>query len=154
MAHSAAAGSGDTGTYIFGAAAHSNELESGVLTLDDQELPLVDAAVLQDLEDELGQPEMAWSFANDYAVMWRLRERCLLDSLEREDHSAALDAVISLKVSSAMVGGLRLARLAGALEITLRKGDLRAGLSFLAFISVLGQATVKELQSRYVQAGG
>lgn len=115
---------------------------------------MLDGSVLQDLEDEIGQPEMAWSFANDYAAMWGLRQRCLLDSIEREDHAAALDAVISLKVSSAMVGGLRLARLAQTLETTIRKGDLRGSAELLALISLHGQATVKELQLRYLQARG
>lgn len=152
MAISAAAHSGDTGTRTVGAAAPSTAAGSGVLALGGRELPLVDAAVLQDLEEELGQRQLAWNFANDYAAMWGQRQRCLLDSIEREDHAAALDAVISLKVSSAMVGGLRLACLAEALETTLRKGDLRDGAPLLALISLHGHATVKELWLRYVQS--
>lgn len=149
-----AADSGDAGTHTFGAAPRSTAPGSGVLPLGGQELPLLDGSVLQDLVDELGHPEMAWNFANDYAAMWGLRQRFLLDSIEREDHAAALDAVISLKVSSAMVGGLRLARLAQTLETTIRKGDMRGGTALLALISLHGQATVKELQLRYLQSVG
>lgn len=125
-----------------------------VLPSGGEELPLLDAGVLQNIEDELGQRQMAWNFASDYAAMWGLRQRFLLDSFEREDRVAALDAVISLKVSSAMVGGLRLERLAQRLETTIRKGDLRDGAALLALISLHGQATVKELQLRYLQTDG
>lgn len=113
-----------------------------------QDLPLVDAAVLQDLEDQLGQPDVAWTFANDYAAMWAHRLRNLTESVEREDRPAALDALISLKVSSAMVGGLRLAE---TLEATLREGDLRDGAPILTMISIHGRATVDELQLTYLR---
>lgn len=114
----------------------------------------MDLAVLQDMEEQLGRPDIVWNFANDYAGMWGERQRSVVDSVEREDGVAALDAVISLKVSSAMVGGLRLARLAEALELILRKGDLQAGASVLALISFHGQATMKELQLQYLRRDG
>jgi hypothetical protein len=148
-----AADSGDAGTHAFGAAARFSAPWIGILPLGGEELPLLDGSVLQDLEAELGQRQVAWNFANDYAAMWGKRQRGLLDSLEREDHAAALDAVISLKVSSAMVGGLRLQRLAQTLETAIRKGDLSGGAALLALISLHGQATVKELQLRYLQPG-
>jgi hypothetical protein len=118
-----------------------------------RELPLLDPAVLQDMEEQLGGAGIVWNFANDYAGMWVERKRFLVDSVEREDCAAAIDAVISLKVSSAMVGGLRLARLAEALEATLRAGNLSDGASVLAMISLHGQATVKELRQRYLRKG-
>ncbi len=129
----------------------ASSVPGAVTARRDQELPLVDVAVLQDLEEQLGRTDMVWNFVNDYARMWGQRQRSLVDSVELEDGVAALDAVISLKVSSAMVGGLRLARLAEALEVTLRNGDLRTGASVLAMISFHGPATVKELQVRYLQ---
>lgn len=107
---------------------------------------MLDVAVLQDLAEELGQSDMAWKFADDFATMWGRRERCLRDSLGREDHEAVLDAVISLKVSSAMVGGLRLASLAQALESNLREGDLPDPEAVMALVSLQGQATVEELR--------
>lgn len=112
---------------------------------------MVDEAVLQDLEDQLGQLDVAWTFANDYAAMWAHHLRNLTESVEREDRPAALDALISLKVSSAMVGGLRLVRLAETLEATLREGDLRDGAPILAMISIHGRATVDELQLTYLR---
>jgi hypothetical protein len=152
MTTSAAAQSGDAGANPVGAAS-SSAPTGAIASLGGPEPPLLDAVVLHDMEEQLGRPDIAWNFANDYAGMWVERERCLVDSVEREDRMAALDAVISLKVSSAMVGGLRLARLAEALEATLRKGDLRDAASVLAMISLHGHATVKELRQRYLRKG-
>lgn len=111
----------------------------------------MDRTVLEDLEEQLGLSDMARNFAEDYSALWGQRERRLLDSLEREDQDAALDAAISLKVSSAMVGGLRLACLAQLLEAAVRDGDLSRGASVLAMISILGPATVNELQHQYLR---
>jgi hypothetical protein len=144
--------SGDVGSNPVGGVS-SGARAGAVPALGGPELPLLDAAVLHDMEEQLGRPDIAWNFANDYAGMWVERQRCLVDSVEREDRMAALDAVISLKVSSAMVGGLRLARLAEALEADLRKGDLRDRASVLAMISLHGHATVKELRQRYLRKG-
>lgn len=120
---------------------------------DDGALPLVDRTVLEVLEEQLGRPDMARNFALDYSVLWRQRERRLIDSFEREDQAAAIEAAISLKVSSAMVGGLRLAFLAQLLEAAIREGDLHQGASVLALISTQGPATVNELENRYLRRG-
>lgn len=119
-----------------------------------QELRLLDAAVLEVLAEGLGGPEIAQRFAQDYAGMWGQRHRRLMESVGREDRAAALDALISLKVASAMVGGSRLAHLAGKLEAILREGDLREGTALLALMAIYGQRTVEELQLRYGQAHG
>lgn len=116
-----------------------------------QALPLVDTAVLKVLEEQLGRSDLARNFAKDYSMLWGQRERRIVTSLEGEDRAEALDAVISLKVSSAMVGGLRLARLAEALEGAVREGDLRYGATVLAMISVQGRATVNELRHVYLR---
>lgn len=116
-----------------------------------EQLPLVDGAVLHAMEEQLGRSDLARNFAKDYSALWGQRERRIVDSLEREDQTAALDAAISLKVSSAMVGGLRLASLAQMLETAVRHGDLRHGASVLAMISIHGPATVNELQHQYLR---
>ncbi|WP_158677259.1 Hpt domain-containing protein [Arthrobacter sp. PGP41] len=120
-------------------------------TGDGQNLPLVDTGVLQDLEDQLGRADLATNFVKDYAALWDQRERRLAVSLADEDCDAALDAVISLRVSSAMVGARRLAGLAQALERAVRKGDLSRGCSVLGQISLHGRATVTELEIDYLR---
>ncbi|WP_190987525.1 Hpt domain-containing protein [Pseudarthrobacter sulfonivorans] len=112
----------------------------------------MDLAVLKGLEDQLGRVQMARDFAEDYSELWGQRERRLVDSLQSGDRTAALDAVISLKVSSAMVGGLRLARLAAVLEDAVREGDLHY--EALAMVSIHGPATIAELEHRYLRKGG
>jgi hypothetical protein len=104
------------------------------VVLGGPDLPLVDFGVLKVLEEQLGRAQMARDFAEDYSELWGQRERRLVESLQGGDRTAALDAVISLKVSSAMVGGLRLARFAEALEGAVRKGDLCFGASVAAMI--------------------
>ena len=118
--------------------------------IGDEDLPLVDPAVLEELEDELYPPALATNFAKDYVEFWPQRERRLIAALAAADSRTALDAAISVRVSSDMVGARRLAALARALEAALRGGDLSGG-PVGALVSVHGRATVDELQARYLR---
>jgi hypothetical protein len=146
-------GDGDAGfvptppqsTAALGAASNDAELPGA-------ELPLVDLAVLQDLAEQLAHPAVAQNFARDYANLWTQRYQKLAAALDRQDVPAALDAVISMKIASAMVGGLRLSRLAEQLEEFIRRGDLESGLALIAAVELHGSATVKELQDTYILA--
>ena len=112
--------------------------------------PLVDPAALQDLGDQLENPALAKGFARDYAKMWDQRYAALASALERRDLPGSLDAVLSLKTSSVMVGGLRLAQLAGELEGVLKAGDMDRALSLLLDVAQRGGETLDELQFSYV----
>jgi hypothetical protein len=112
--------------------------------------PLVDPTALQDLSAQLENPAVAKGFARDYTRMWDQRYRSLASALERGDLAGSMDAVLSLKTSSAMVGGLRLAQLAGELENALRAGDIGRALSLLRDVAARGGETVDELQFSYV----
>ncbi|MFF1382184.1 Hpt domain-containing protein [Arthrobacter sp. NPDC058288] len=114
------------------------------------ELPLVDLAVLAELEEDLGSPDIAWNFARDYILIWRRRQLALSAALERRERSAALDAVISVRISAAMIGGMRLAYLAGTLHALIQAGDMEGGEELLATVDDYGSATVKELERSYV----
>ena len=112
----------------------------------------MDLSVLQDLEDQLASRDITSRFARDYAEMWGQRQSFLEAALERRDWAVALDAVMSLKVSSAMVGGLRLARLAEKLELVIRGGgDLQSIRAILVQMADHGRATVQELQDSYIR---
>ena len=64
---------------------------------------------------------------------------------------AALDAVLSLKTSSAMVGGVRLAELAGELEDAIRgRRHSTCARLLLREVAESGNDTVDELQSGYI----
>lgn len=112
--------------------------------------PLVDPAALQDLSEQLNSTAVAQGFARDYAEMWDQRYDSLAGALDRRDQAAALDAVLSLKTSSSMVGGLRLAELAGRLEAAIRAGNLQYAESLLGDVAARGSETVDELQYSYI----
>jgi hypothetical protein len=116
------------------------------------DVPFVDPSVLEDLAEQLGSPGITSRFARDYTEMWGKRQRFLQAAVERRDRAAALDAVMSLKVSSAMVGGVRLARLAERLELIIRgEDDLQNTRGILVLIADHGNATVKELKDSYIR---
>ena len=117
-------------------------------------LPLVDAGILEDLEDQLNGSELAVRFARDYAAMWDQRYTRLAAAVQSEDRAAALDAIISLKITSAMVGGVRLARLAEILEKVIRQGDFGRGQALMERVAHNGDRTVSELQANYIVKNG
>jgi hypothetical protein len=117
-------------------------------------LPVLDINALQDLEQQLGSRDVADVFARNFAMLWPRRRRNLVSAIEQEDREKALDASISLRVSSIMVGGVRLASLAEALEALIRGGDFPGGRALLASIGHHGCATVHELQVRYITPPG
>ena len=117
-------------------------------------LPLIDAAVLHELEEELAGPGLAQRFARDYATMWDLRLARLETAVDGQDEDLALDAVISLKISSAMVGGVRLAKLAELLEGLIRQGDFVQGQAMMPGVAQDGARTVSELQETYILENG
>ncbi|TQJ60212.1 hypothetical protein FBY30_2475 [Arthrobacter sp. SLBN-83] len=117
-------------------------------------LPLIDTAVLDELEEELAGTGLAQRFARDYAAMWDLRLTRLGTAVDSQDEDSALDAVISLKISSAMVGGVRLARLAELLEGLIRQGDFAQGQAMMAGVALDGARTVSELQETYILEKG
>lgn len=112
-------------------------------------LPLVDAAILAELDDELAGSGLAQSFARDYAAMWDQRYTRLAQAVTSQDSAAALDAVISLKITSVMVGGLRLAKLAELLEALIRQGEFGQGQLLLKRLAKDGGQTISELRATY-----
>lgn len=111
----------------------------------------VEPEVLAELESELDGPELARGFARDYAALWDQRFSRLEAAVKAQDRPAALDAVISLRITSAMVGGIRLAVLAQAVEDALRKDDFVQGHKLLAGVAEHGVRTVSELQTNYIR---
>jgi hypothetical protein len=55
-----------------------------------------------------------------------------------------------MRITSAMVGGIRLASLAQALEDAIRRGDFVQGNALLAGVAEHGVRTVSELQANYI----
>ena len=121
------------------------------MTVDsDDLLPLVDTGILAELEEQLDGTELALRFARDYAAIWDQRCAKLAAAVQNQDTETALDAVISLKITSAMVGGLRLARLAELLESVIRQGNFGQGEILMKRVAEDGNQTVSELQTSYI----
>ncbi|RAX47284.1 Hpt domain-containing protein [Arthrobacter sp. AQ5-06] len=110
----------------------------------------IEPEILAELETELDGPELARGFARDYAALWDQRFSRLTAAVQAEDRPEALDAVISLRITSAMVGGIRLSVLAQALEDAIRRSDFVHGQALLTVVSEHGVSTVSELQASYI----
>ncbi|MET1089576.1 MAG: Hpt domain-containing protein [Arthrobacter sp.] len=127
---------------------------TAVLPAPEDLLPLVDARILRDLEDQLQGPDLARRFARDYAGMWDGRRSRLAAAIAGQDQTSALDAAISLRTTSAMVGGLRLTRLAEMLEGLIRKGDFGRCRTLMKRVAAHGDLTVSELRAHYLLTAG
>ncbi|MEV7606258.1 Hpt domain-containing protein [Paenarthrobacter sp. NPDC089322] len=112
--------------------------------------PILDLAEFQFLEDQVDNPLTARTFAGDFAKLWSVRLGILEAAVEGGDSTAALDAILSLRTSSTMVGGVRLAILAEQLEEYIRNGDMGEVQPLLADVAECGDRTVQELMDSYV----
>ncbi|WP_284974217.1 Hpt domain-containing protein [Arthrobacter sp. efr-133-TYG-104] len=82
---------------------------------------LVDHTVLTELQAELGGDQgIILAFVRNYVALLPWRVSRLHRALENLDMEDAMDAVLSLKTSSAMVGAICMNRLATDMEIRLR----------------------------------
>jgi hypothetical protein len=147
-------GSGDKEIPADPLAATGGMADPGILPELEELLPLVDGSILEDLEDELNGSELALRFARDYAAMWDTRYSRLALAVQNQDRASALDAIISLRITSTMVGGLRLARLAELLENVIRQGDFGQGQAMMGRVADNGDRTVSELQANYILKNG
>lgn len=89
--------------------------------VDDQSLPVLDSAALKVLDDEAGG-SASRRFVEEYLLMLPTRAARILKGLAGEDPELASQALISLRVTSAMVGALRLEGLCADLERALARG--------------------------------
>ena len=110
----------------------------------------VEPEILAELEAELDGPELAHGFARDYAGLWDQRFSRLAAAVKDQDRVAALDAVISLRIASTMVGGIRLATLARAIEEAVRRSEFATARQLLAGLAEHGVRTISELRANYI----
>jgi HPt (histidine-containing phosphotransfer) domain-containing protein len=125
---------------------------------DDAGSPLVDQAVLDRLRAELEEDEGYCSiFVGNFINYLPHRIGRLKLALTSGDLDGSVDAVLSLKTSSQMVGAERLAGLATALEGEIRTEGLdadagvvlpRLAASFLRPISRCSRQTMNRLQAQ------
>ncbi|HET7399319.1 MAG TPA: Hpt domain-containing protein [Intrasporangium sp.] len=85
---------------------------------------LLDERVLARLGDEVGDREAALRFAAAYLGLLPTRVDRVCAACTASDSEAAEDAVLSLRVTSAMVGASLLMGLAAEVEMAVTRGDL------------------------------
>lgn len=108
---------------------------------------LVDAAVLAELEAEL--PGAARRFVAEFVRLWAHRYARIAGAVAAGSTEEALDAVLSLKVSSMMLGAHPLVSRAAALEGLLRSGQEIPG-PLCAQIAECGTLTVASLRTAWL----
>lgn len=112
--------------------------------------PLVDPNVLHDLEDQLNSPAAARAFVRDYVAVWDERDTRISSAIARRNQAASLDAVLSLKITSTMVGATQLVSLASKLETLLREGKLDDAAAALPQVHRCGLRTMRELTALHL----
>ena len=112
--------------------------------------PLVDPDVIHDLEDQLDSPAAARAFVRDYVAVWDERDSRISSSIARRNQAASLDAVLSLKITSTMVGATQLVTLATALEGLLRDGRLEEAEAALPQVHRCGLRTMRALTTLHL----
>ncbi len=117
-----------------------------------KELPLLDLTVLSHLERQLNDAQPARAFARDYITGFGDRYLRLESSVSNRDFPAALDAALSLRNSSAMVGAERLSALAADFEAAVASSDLDTAREALPGIERCGLDTILELEARYLSS--
>ncbi|EMY35353.1 hypothetical protein D477_004976 [Arthrobacter crystallopoietes BAB-32] len=110
------------------------------------DLPLIDPHVLEDLASQLESTTPALTFAQDFVLAWPGRCVRLSESVAGRDLAAAMDAVLSLKIASTMVGAAKLARLALDLEGEIRGDQLGDAKETLVLIRECGDRTAAQLE--------
>ncbi|WP_024475605.1 hypothetical protein [Arthrobacter sp. CAL618] len=108
-------------------------------------VPLIDQDTLMALADQLENPSAVKAFILDFIHVWDERFIRLADTVSRRDHAAAMEAVLSVRTSSMMVGAARLASLASALEESIQLNDLIKAADILPLVEACGIQTIREL---------
>lgn len=92
------------------------------ITTEEPTQPLLDRKVLDRLREDLDEYEVWRVFVQNFITALPLRIESLRLALTTGDVVGAMDAVLSLKTASQMVGAQRLASLALGLEVAQREG--------------------------------
>lgn len=88
---------------------------------DDHELPVLDSSALRTIADEAGL-RTAQAFIDEYLQLLPKRAASVMRGLAAEDPASALEALVSLRVTSAMAGAMRLEGYCQKVEQALKRG--------------------------------
>lgn len=102
---------------------------------DADHLPVLDFQCIRDLGEDLSSPVAAREFLATYLELLPSRLAAVMSTVSVQDSNAAMDRVISLKVSSSMAGALRLSALSAELELMVRAGAWQSADAALALLA-------------------
>lgn len=105
-----------------------------------------DPQVLTKLAHDMLDPAFARAFAEKYVGLLDHRVDRIADALSALDFIEAMDATLSLKVSSTTVGACELADVAREIEVDLRRQDLPAARTRAAVLPEAAQRAHAALQ--------
>ncbi|VXB78948.1 conserved hypothetical protein [Arthrobacter sp. 9AX] len=111
---------------------------------DADHLPVLDLECIRDLGEDLGNPAAARDFLATYLELLPARLVAVMSTVSVRDSNAAMDRVISLKVSSSMAGALRLSALSAELELMVRAAAWRSADAALALLAEAAAAVQAE----------
>jgi hypothetical protein len=97
------------------------EVTGGPETQSASRLPVLDSGAFRALAEQAGAP-VAEKFLDDYLSLLPLRSAAVVEGLASEDLEKALDALISLKVSSAIAGASQIEDSARELQYQVQSG--------------------------------
>lgn len=114
------------------------------------EPPLVDVAVLHDLERQMDSRSVVLGFVRDFIQLWEPRYERLAQALALPDPDIALDALLSLKTAAAMAGAVRLSGETERLETAVKQADADRVAGLLPVLARCGGETIQALLELYV----
>lgn len=109
-------------------------IEPGIVP--EESLPVYDPLKLMELADEAGDT-VAQRFINEYLALLPHRQDRILAKLAVGDDETAMDAVLSLKTTSAMVGAVRLSGYCQHLQDQMALGNVAEAAEGAAELGVL-----------------
>jgi HPt (histidine-containing phosphotransfer) domain-containing protein len=112
-------------------------------------LPLFDESALCELLTSLdGDLDAVIGFVSAFVRQWPSRLARIDDRMRAGDVDGALTAVLSLRVSSQMIGTTQLTSLSTELEHIVHEGDFVAGIDRVETLRVIGAQTLMALRAR------
>jgi hypothetical protein len=119
------------------------------MTAISPEMPLVSDAVLDKLSTDLNDHDgsMRRRFISNYVELWEHRYGRISVAILARDAEGAMDAILSLKISSSMVGAERLGQLAEHLQGLIHNQLFDSAARLLDELGSCGTLTTVQLRS-------
>ncbi|MFC8302280.1 hypothetical protein ACFUCV_01185 [Specibacter sp. NPDC057265] len=116
-------------------------------------VPLVSSETLQVLEESLnGELGLCRNFVSRFIDMWPGRFERIHEAITTAHQEDAMDAALSLRSSSMMVGGARLGAMATDIIALLEYEAYAQAATKLATLQRCGNQTTRQLKACYVNA--